>query len=136
MSIFVIAFLGIFIGSFVAIIAGGIMSNVLELDEGSWRFWMILLLVLVIVSIGVTFVGIGICQRDEYEFVAEYEAQKATIEQSLECEELTGFERFELVKQATELNRELAERKTKFNYWDHVYFDNTIYDGVEPIRFN
>ena len=53
---------------------------------------------------------------------------------SLENEELSGLERIELVKQATELNGELAERKARVQLWHFVVYDNTIYDNVELIK--
>lgn len=80
------------------------------------------------------FVGIGINTQEEKVYVKKYIAQKQTIEMSIENEELTGFERIELVKQATELNGEIAERKARFYLWHFVVYDNTIYDNVELIK--
>lgn len=80
------------------------------------------------------FLGIGITTEEERVYVQKYLAQKQTIEMSLENEELSGFERIELVKQATELNGELAERKARFQLWHFVVYDNTIYDNVELIK--
>ena len=46
-----------------------------------------------------------------------YRAQKATIESSLQSDLLSGYERVALVQQATECNRELAERQYKASQW-------------------
>lgn len=91
----------------------------------------IIVVILWIVSI---FAGIGFNTEDEKVYVQKYLAQKQTIEMSLENEDLTGFERIELVKQATELNGEIAERKARFQLWHFVVYDNTIYDNVELIK--
>lgn len=89
-----------------------------------------------LIFIGSVFVGIGINTENEKVFVKKYLAQKQTIEMSLEVEELSGLERIELVRQATELNGELAERKAQFELWYFVVYDNTIYDNVELINLN
>jgi hypothetical protein len=65
--------------------------------------------------------------------VAKYEAQKATIEQSLDSDVLSGLERIELVNEAAELNGELAERKAQSERWHVVYYEDGIYDNVESI---
>lgn len=46
-----------------------------------------------------------------------YLAQKATIESSLQSDLLSGYERVALVQQATECNRELAERQYNASRW-------------------
>ena len=89
-----------------------------------------------LIFVGSVFVGIGINTENEKVFVKKYLAQKETIEISLEVEELSGFERLELVRQATELNGEVAERKAQFELWHFVVYDNTIYDNVELINLN
>ena len=80
-------------------------------------------------------IGIGINTESEKIYVKEYLAKKETIEASLEIE-LSGLERLEIVKQVTELNGEIAERKASFELWHFVVYDNTIYDGVELIKLN
>lgn len=89
--------------------------------------------IVVVLTVAFVFMGIGIDTEGERVYVAQYEAQKATIEESLKSDVLTGLERIELVKVATELNGEMARRKANFGRWDHVYYDNSIYDGVTPI---
>lgn len=92
------------------------------------------LIVNIILFIGFIFAGIGISDNGDKKFVAEYQAQKYTIESSLENADLTGLERIELVKLATELNKDLAARKYNFNKWYNVHYDNSIYDDIEFIN--
>ena len=86
------------------------------------------------IFIGGIFAGIGLNTENEKIYVQKYLAQKQTIEMSLKNEDLTGLERIELVKQATELNGEVAKRKARFQLWHFVVYDNTIYDNVELIK--
>ena len=46
-----------------------------------------------------------------------YNASKTTIENSLQSDLLTGYERMALVQQAAEYNQELAERQYKASQW-------------------
>ena len=87
----------------------------------------------IVTFVFVFLIGTAILTRDERAYVESFKAQKQTIEQSLSNEELTGLERVQLVTKAAELNGEFARRKTEYKAWYNVYFDNTIYDGVEPI---
>ena len=103
-------------------------------DEYCETYFITNSIIVVILWIASIFVGIGINTEEEKVYVQKYLAQKQTIEMSLENEELTGFERIELVKQATELNGEIAERKARFQLWHFVVYDNTIYDNVELIK--
>jgi hypothetical protein len=105
-------------------------------DYWDWLFPKIFIPVMIALFIGAIFIGIGINTENEKVFVKKYLAQKETIEASLEVEELSGLERIELVKQATELNGELAEKKARFDLWHFVVYDNTIYDNVEFINLN
>lgn len=104
------------------------------LDDWYGAYFITNSIIVVILWIAFIFVGIGITTEEEKVYVQKYLAQKQTIEMSLENEELTGLERIELVKQATELNGELAERKARFQLWHFVVYDNTIYDNVELIK--
>lgn len=94
----------------------------------------IALIVHIILFVGFIFAGIGISDNGDRKFVVEYQAQKYTIEASIENSDLTGLERIELVKLATELNKKLASRKYDFDKWYNVHYDNSIYDGVEFIN--
>ena len=57
------------------------------------------------------FVPYYIAKEDSNSYVNSYTVKKATIEESLKSETLTGFERAELVKQAAEINADLAQKK-------------------------
>ena len=96
--------------------------------------WLIVAIILgIAVWIGGIFIGIDMNTKDAKTFIASYEAEKFTIEYSLNADALTGFERIELVKRASELNGELAARKEKSTFWTWVYFEKGIYDNVEFI---
>ena len=99
--------------------------------------WMILLCVCTVLAacIAGTFIGIGINTECEREYVARYKIQKETIEMSLDCEDLSGMERVQLVNKAVEINGEMAERKARYERWHHVTYDDTLYDNIDFIRF-
>ena len=104
-----------------------------ENNEDYLNARLIIAIILVAIWIGAVFIGIGIYTEDERIFIAKFEAQKQAIEMSLDNENLSGLEKIELVKKATELNVELAERKSRFNMWHYVSYDNSMYDNIEPI---
>ena len=103
-------------------------------DEYLGAYFITNSIIVAILWIASIFIGIGINTQEEKVYVQKYLAQKQTIEMSLENEDLTGLERIELVKQATELNGEVAEKKARFQLWHFVVYDNTIYDNVELIK--
>lgn len=82
------------------------------------------------------FVGVMINTEQELLYIAEYETQKVTIEQSLESTSLSDLARTDLVKKAADLNGELAARKAKYDRWHYVMFGKDVYDNVEFISFN
>lgn len=65
--------------------------------------------------------------------IASYQASKHTIEMSLENEDLTGFERVELVKQASEKNEWLAQKQYEVQQWYRFYLDKDAVLKLEPI---
>lgn len=103
-------------------------------DEYFGAYFITTSIIVPILWIASIFIGIGITTQEERVYVQKYLAQKQTIEMSLENQDLTGLERIELVKQATELNGEVAEKKARFQLWHFVVYDNTIYDNVELIK--
>ena len=132
MSIFLIIFLCF-------LISGGLWLIIMfpQMMDGfydSCRKTIIASIICTMIFIGGIFAGIGFNTEDEKVYIQKYLAQKQTIEMSIKNEELTSFERMELVKQATELNGELSERKARFQLWHFVVYDNTIYDNVEFIK--
>ena len=123
----------------IAIIIGGVAFGTgASIWEGSCtsnlRWFILITAIAVVLMVGSVFACIGIAQDQAKIWVAEYQAQKATIEESLESEALGGLERFELVKVAIELNRELGERQAKASRWHEVYYEKGIYDNLEPIK--
>jgi hypothetical protein len=99
MSIFGIIGIGFAIAFALWVVAMGV-SLIVENDNGadySVAQWFISIMAIAI-WIGAVFIGIGIYTEDERLFIARFEAQKQTIEMSLDNENLSGFERLELVK--------------------------------------
>ena len=138
MSIFGIIALTFLVALLIFAVASLICVMVFEnnyLDHKTERYMTV---AVIVVSVCLWFVfipiGIGINTECHEVWIAGYEAQKETIEASIESENLSGLERLELVAKASELNGELATRKAEFNLWHHVTFDDTLYDGVESIQ--
>lgn len=96
-------------------------------------------LVMLFVLIG-TYVGISYGFSKQYQRdLIGYEAEKMTIEQSLANESLTGLEKFELVQQASELNKWLAQQKFDYERWAYFDIDKTVkkaYKDAEYIVLN
>lgn len=129
MSIFLIAFI-VFAFSFLVFLCGALISTMVYHEDVGIALTII---VSVAVFIAGLFVGVGLNTEEAQVWSAKYEAQKTTIEQSLDSEVLSGLERIELVKQASELNGELAERQARAELWHVVYYDEDVYSGLEPI---
>lgn len=102
------------------------------IDE-EWFLLMSIAISVCIFIIGI-FVGIGINTRQEQIYINKYLIQKETIEISIHDENITDLSKTQLIKLATELNGELAEHKTKYNYWHYVYYDKSLYDDVDFIN--
>lgn len=131
MSIFGAMGIGLLVGTLLGLVV--LLGHVIKEHVA----WIIAAVVSgVIVWIGTTVMIISTDTNDERVWVSNYLAQKQTIELSLDNPNLTGYERVALVTKASELNGELSKRKTEFNLWYNVHFDNTIYDGVELIDLN
>lgn len=134
MSIFWIILLAFILAAVIAVLGVVIVLMITDYDLPD-GFTITMGLISVVLWITFIFAGIGINTEDHELWLANYEAQKYTIESSLESETLSGFERMELVNKAAELNGDLAYRKESIKLWHHVvYGDKTIYDGVEPIN--
>lgn len=112
----------------------GLLCSQMVYDED--RACVVSLIVSVAIFIACIFIGIGFNTEDAKIWSAKFEAQKTTIEQSLDSEVLSGLERIELVNKAAELNGELAERKSSSELWHYVYYDKDVYKNVEPICIN
>ena len=111
-----------------------LVTFLIENDDADYTVARLVISIMAIaIWIGAVFIGIGIYTEEERIFIAKFEAQKQTIEMSLDSENLSGLERIELVKQASELNGEMAERKAKLQVWHYVTYNNSMYDNIEPI---
>lgn len=133
MSIFAIACIALLIA--LLILAGmfGIYDENCYGEPSGWVFISFVLISFILWGV-FTVIGIGISTECDRIWVAKYEAQKYTIEASIDSDVLSGLERIQLVEKATELNGELARRKAEFNLWHYATFDRTIYDNVELIQ--
>ena len=141
MNLLVICFLTFIFAGLVFLASWGICCAIHN-NMRSWTYeywfltWLIALIIGIGALIGFTFIGVKLNTDSHKAYLQKYLIQKETIEMSLESDNLSGFERVELVKQATELNGELAERKAYIKYWYSGVSDNTIYDNIEFIKFN
>ena len=81
------------------------------------------------------FVPYYVAKEDSNSYVNSYAIKKATIEESLKSEALTGFERIELVKQAAEINADLAQKKYEITKWYGFYLNKEI-ENLEYIDLN
>ena len=81
------------------------------------------------------FVPYYVEKEDSNSYVNSYTIKKTTIEDSLKSETLTGFERAELVKQATEINADLAQKKYEITKWYGFYLNKEI-ENLEYIDLN
>ena len=133
MSIFGIILLSLFISVFAFIVFILIAAIINDWDTPERPVVISGVILSVLILIGCTFVGIGMNTEDERIFIAKFNAQKSTIEQSLNSDVLSGLERVQLVNQATELNGELSERKVLYERWHHVCYSDNLYDDVEFI---
>lgn len=134
MSIFGIIGLSLLIGMAFALI--GALITLLLSEDDIFKHFIISCIVGAVVFIASIFIGIGFNTEDSKIWSAKFEAQKTTIEQSLDSDVLSGLERIELVNKASELNGELAERKATSELWHYVYYDKDVYKDIEPISIN
>ena len=65
-------------------------------------------------------------------YIDQYTVAKTTIEQSIHNDQLSGFEKIELVKQATEENKELAAKQYDARQWYGFAIPDEILE-LEPI---
>ena len=141
MNLLLICFLTLLLAGLVFLASWGICFAIYD-NMTKWTYdygfliWLIALIIAVCAWIGFIFIGVQLNTNDHRAYLQKYLIQKETIEMSLESENLSGFERVELVKQAAELNGELAEKKAYIKFWYSGVNDNTIYDNVEFINLN
>lgn len=136
MNIFVILFLTI-AAIFVIGLVGFAIYDCVYYDSTKENIVIVCSFILIVVTMGlIPMSTIKFQTNEELAYISNYLSQKETIEESLENELITGYERAALVSKSAELNGELAERKMQFNRWYNIYADDTIYDDVTPISFN
>lgn len=141
MNLFLICFITLLLAGLVFLASWGICCAIYD-NMGKWAYdyrfltWLIALIIAVCAWIGFIFIGVQLNTNSEKAYLQKYLIQKETIEMSLENDNLSGFERVELVKQTTELNGKLAVKKAYIKYWYSGVNDNTIYDNVEFINLN
>ena len=136
MNIFVILFLTI-AAIFVIGLVGFAIYDCVYYDSTKENIVIVCSFILIVVTmVLIPMSMIKFQTNEELAYISNYLSQKETIEESLENELITGYERAALVSKSAELNGELAERKTQFNRWYNIYADDTIYDDVTPISFN
>lgn len=63
------------------------------------------------------FIGHYVEVESNHKYIASYSIKKETIETSINSDNLSDIEKIELVKIATELNGELAEKQYKCGKW-------------------
>ena len=103
-----------------------------------WSSKKVVIITIIYSIIAITtsfFVPYYVEKEDSNSYVNSYTIKKATIEESLKNETLTGFERVELVKQATEINSDLAEKKYEITKWYGFYLNKEI-ENLEYIDLN
>lgn len=133
MSIFGIIGISFTIAVLIALLVDLLMIPICIDDK-----WLVIIPIIAafVLTIPFTFLGIGINTESAREYRANFEAQKAVIEQSLELDSLSGLERIDLVTKAAELNGNMAARLVSAERWHVVFYDDTIYDGVELIKLD
>lgn len=141
MNLFLICFITLLLAGLVFLASWGICCAIQDnMRSWSYDYWFLTWLIALIIGIGAwvgfAFIGVQLNTNSHRAYLQKYLIQKETIEMSLENDNLSGFERVELVKQATELNGELAEKKAYIKFWYSGVNDNTIYDNVEFINLN
>ena len=99
-------------------------------------FYLLPVIVFIIFLFGFSSLGAFLDRKNLNEEIAKYEASKYTIEMSLENTDLTGFERIELVKQASEKNEWLAQKKYDVQQWYRFYLDKDKVLSLEEIKLN
>ncbi|MGN0961033.1 MAG: hypothetical protein ACI4PF_02395 [Christensenellales bacterium] len=96
-------------------------------------FWALPVLIFAIVLFGFSYIGAFLDREQLNKEIASYQASKYTIEISLENDDLTGLERVELVKQASEKNEWLARKQYEVQQWYRFYLNKNAVLELKPI---
>lgn len=125
--------LGLGLGFFISCALGAFGFHHAISDRGK-NISIVMAIIIGILSAILVCVGLtNLDNNIEQEFIANFEAQKVVIEESIQNEDLTGYERIQLVNNAAELNGELAKRKVKIGHWYNFHIDDNLYNDVTPI---
>lgn len=133
--------MGIIIVSIVLILIFVLIGLLIDLVfDWDWGFNKAVIITTIVIYsiIAITisfFVPYYVAKEDSNSYVNSYMVKKATIEDSLKSETLTGFERIELVKQAAEINADLAQKKYEITKWYGFYLNKEI-ENLEYIDLN
>lgn len=132
----ILAGIGILLGSFVLLTVFGLLIAMTANPYNEERAFVITLVVTAVLSVLIT-VGSAISFDDSNRAYTEiFNAKKTTIEQSLNSDVLSGLERIELVKMATEMNGDLASRKYSIKRWYTITSDKNMFDDLEYIKLD
>ena len=136
MNLFGMLFLTCALAFCIGAIGYEIYSSCFYDDRKQKAFLASIIVVVILTLVSIPVITMGTETNAEIEYITNYKTQKEVIENSLQSETLTGYERAALVNKAAELNGELAERKVVFNRWYNCYLDYSLYDNVEPINLD
>ena len=103
----------------------GLLAAICFFVDGRLRIGLMVIVVLAVLGGAI---GLYVECESSSKFVESYSVAKTTIESSLTAEDLSGFERMELVRNATELNQELAEAKYTASKWYGIATDDRVLD--------
>lgn len=110
--------------------AVGLFASLFEIE--SRDFLAVLCCVIILVSVAGSLYNSVETSR---QWAIGYSASKATIEDSLQSDLLTGFERMALVQQAAEYNQELAKRQYRASRW-YGFNESRDILSLEPINIH
>lgn len=117
---------GFTLGLLVGGIAWCILDDIIYDVSWDWIRWAVLVLSVVVMTAAGSYLGYLMASEASKQYVHEYPVYKQTIEASLDSENLTGFERMELVRQAAEANKELAGYQYKAQQWYGFTIDERV----------
>lgn len=123
----------IILGAFLGFLVGLLIWFLVLIGENVPK-WIIVFFVLICVVIG-AWIGAQIDINANGTFIAEFETSKKLIEESIENDSLSGYERIALVEQALDLNRELTKKQYDHDRWYGVCIPDEIMK-LEPICFD
>ena len=94
------------------------------------------IIVSIIIIILISWFGAILERNNLNRDIEGYKMAKYTIEESLKNEDLTGLEKVELVKQASEQNQWLGKQKYSVKLWYNFHLDKENVLSLEEIKLN